>query len=174
MKHEEWKKKPTVQEKDSLASGGSDLEVMKRPRHSQNWSQDEVDEVDDGKTNEVASTAMMWRKICSSFSSEARGCPFKQRQKDDIDQWQIFPLHHPVLPENWRASSKAREIKHNPRSVRMHWNEIVGGNNNHSKKGKKRKKRKMGIVGSHDKKKEILPGKTRWGNQSRINLMGVF
>ena len=79
MKHEEWKKKPTVQEKDSLAN---DVEVIWKSWKDQGTHNIEVKMklMMMEKTNEVASTAMMWRKICSSFSSEARGCPFKQRK----------------------------------------------------------------------------------------------
>ena len=107
MKNEEWKKKPTMQEKDSLAGG---VEVgwksWKYQGTHSSCSQDEVMKME--RQMKLLSTAATWRKICSSFSSEARVSPFKQRQMKTMTSvvGRFFPLHHPVLPENWRVGSR--------------------------------------------------------------------
>ena len=151
---------------------GSDLEVMKRPRHSQHWSQDEVD--DDGKDKWSCFNCDDVKKDLLFFLFRSKGMSIQATQNDGIDRWQIFPLHHSVLPENWRASSKAREINTTQdllecTGMRLLVEIIII---------LKKEKWKMGIVRSIDKKKEkvkrFYQARQDERNQSRINLTGCF
>ena len=104
--NEEWKKKPTVQARKGFIGEwcGSDLEVMKRPRHSQHWSQDEVD--NDGKDEWSCFNCDDVKKDLLFFLFRSKEKSIQATQNDGIDGWQIFPLHHPVLPANWCAEPR--------------------------------------------------------------------